>query len=248
MELSWVDKWARRSFSLSFQSASAWTQNAVETGFTNGSIRVIDITTPSSPQELIPEVSAATGGYQATLRVPGVSGSHTLLAFTSDVILTPATIEANTPSQWYKDAGRKIVMISHPDFISALTPLENLRQSQGNSVGVVNVDSIYDEFGYGEHGADAIKNFLAYAQQNWVIKPQYILLVGGASLDPRNFLGFGDLDFVPTEYVATQELLTSSDGAFVDFQNTGIESIPIGRLPVRTLADEIGRASCRERV
>ena len=47
--------------------------------------------------------------------------------------------------------------------------------------------------------------------------PKYLLLNGRASLDPRNYLGFGHLDFVPTKIVPTTSLKTASDDWFSDF-------------------------------
>jgi hypothetical protein len=41
------------------------------------------------------------------------------------------------------------------------------------------------------------KRFLQSALKNWKRPPAYLLLNGSASLDPRNYLGFGNLDLVP---------------------------------------------------
>jgi hypothetical protein len=58
--------------------------------------------------------------------------------------------------------------------------------------------------------------------------------VGNASRDPKNYFGFGDLDFVPTKTVDTASMETASDDWFVDFDGDGLPDIAIGRLPVRT--------------
>jgi hypothetical protein len=60
------------------------------------------------------------------------------------------------------------------------------------------------------------------------------LLNGRASIDPRNYLGFGHLDLVPTKIVATSIMMTASDDWFSDFNNTGLPAIATGRLPVST--------------
>jgi hypothetical protein len=59
------------------------------------------------------------------------------------------------------------------------------------------------------------------------------LLVGVASLDPKNYLGFGDSDFVPTRLIDTINMETASDDWLADFNGNGAE-VTIGRLPVRT--------------
>ncbi len=152
--------------------------------------------------------------------------------------LAHAAATKNQPSTWHApQAGSDIVMITHPSFATALQPLVKLRQSQGKSVSVVSVDDLYDEFNFGERSPQALRDFLASATGNWKTHPQYLLLVGDASFDARNYLGFGYDDFVPTRLVETFFLKTASDEWFSDFTNTGIGAIATGRLPVRTAAD-----------
>ena len=64
--------------------------------------------------------------------------------------------------------------------------------------------------------------------------PRFVLLVGDATFDPRNFLGKGDFDFVPTKLIDTAPMETVSDDWFVDFDLDGVPEMAIGRLPVRT--------------
>ena len=63
------------------------------------------------------------------------------------------------------------------------------------------------------------------------------MLLGDASVDPRNYMGTGTYDYVPTRMVITALLRTASDDWFTDFNNDGIADIPIGRIPVRTAAE-----------
>src|SRR5262249_38242670 len=65
----------------------------------------------------------------------------------------------------------------------------------------------------------------------------FAILLGDSSFDPRNYLGLGSFDFVPTKLVATAYLKTASDDWFADFANSGIPSVAIGRIPVRTAAE-----------
>ncbi len=125
-------------------------------------------------------------------------------------------------------------MISSEQFASELAPLLRLRRSQGRSAALVLIDDLYDEFNFGERSPDAIRDVLKTATERWQHKPKYVLLVGDASVDPRNYLGFGSFDFVPTKIIATSELKTASDDWFSDFENSGLGQIPTGRLPVRT--------------
>ena len=64
-----------------------------------------------------------------------------------------------------------------------------------------------------------------------------MLLLGDASIDPRNFLGAGDNDLVPTKQIDVDPLQTASDDWFADFGERGVAELAIGRIPARTLAE-----------
>ena len=128
-------------------------------------------------------------------------------------------------------------MVSAEAFAGALEPLLRAHKAQGKSSAVVLVDDLYDEFNFGEHSPQAIRDFLQTAVKAWHTAPRYLLLNGRASLDPRNYLGFGYLDFVPTKIIPTTGLMTASDDWFSDFNDSGMPTIATGRLPVSTAAE-----------
>jgi uncharacterized repeat protein (TIGR01451 family) len=215
-------------------------------GFTNGTIAVLDITDPAQPVQLAPQI--VTGGglanqtYTVTAQVPWTttagtaSARHTLLAVAADRIAVAAGLRANHPSTWHSaQTGAEIAMVSHESFAGALPPLVTSHKTAGKASVVVPIGDLYNEFNFGERSPYVIKQFLQTANQNWKIKPKYLLLNGRASVDPRNYLGLGYLDFVPTKIVAATGLMTASDDWFSDFNNTGMPTIATGRLPVSTL-------------
>jgi len=208
------------------------------TGFQNKPERLVDITDATHPINLAPKVSGTAGNYALDVNVPwNNSGSHTLLALGWKE-LGHAPAEKNEPSTWHAaQAGSDIVMLTHPSFARGLQPLVDLRRSQGKTVSVVSINDIFDEFNFGERSPHAMRDFLATASAKWKTAPHYLLLVGDASFDPRNYLGFGHLDFMPTRSVDTFYIKTSSDEWFSDFKNTGVGEIATGRLPVRTQDD-----------
>ncbi|MEK6302584.1 MAG: C25 family cysteine peptidase [Acidobacteriota bacterium] len=112
--------------------------------------------------------------------------------------------------------------------------MKKLREGQGLHVALVDIEDIFDEFSYGEKTPQAVKDFISYAATNWKEKPSFVLFAGDASLDPRNYLGFGDNDLVPTKLVDTSLMETASDDWFADFKNDGLPEISIGRLPFRS--------------
>ena len=124
--------------------------------------------------------------------------------------------------------------MTRSDFIPAIEPLVRLREGQGLSVVIVDVEAIYDEFNFGEKSATAVKAFLAHAHAAWSKRPRFALIVGDASLDPKNYMGMGDFDVVPTRLVDTIAMETASDEWLVDFDGDGLGEFAVGRLPVRT--------------
>jgi uncharacterized repeat protein (TIGR01451 family) len=212
-------------------------------GFTNGTIAVLDITDPAQPVQLTPQIVAGSSGtYTFAAQVPWTTTAgatparHTLLAVAADQIAAAAELRPNHPSTWHSvQRGADIAMISHENFVGALPPLVFSHKRTGKSSVVVPIGDLYDEFNFGERSPSVIRQFLQAANQNWRIKPKYLLLNGRASIDPRNYLGFGYLDFVPTKIVAATGLMTASDDWFSDFNDTGMPTIATGRLPVSTL-------------
>ena len=123
-------------------------------------------------------------------------------------------------------------MISHPAVIGELSSLSRIHQAEGKSSAIIPITDLYDEFNFGERSPYAIRQLLQAATRNWKTAPKYLLLNGRASLDPRDYLGFGHLDLVPTKIVPTSGLMTASDDWFSDFNDSGVATIATGRLPV----------------
>ncbi len=203
-------------------------------GFTSSQIQVLDVTDPKAVQKLTGSVKSLGGGYAVTVAVPG-SGTQTLWAFTEARVASPATLTANQPSTWHQAGpGADLVIIAHETLLESVGPLKALREGQGYSVAVIDVEDLYNEFSYGHKNPWALKDFLSRAGTQWQRPPRFVLLVGDASLDPRNYLGHGDFDFVPTKLVDTASLETASDDWIADFVGDGIPTLAVGRLPVRT--------------
>ena len=128
------------------------------------------------------------------------------------------------------------MLVSHRDFISEVAPLAAQRQQQGHQPVVVDIEDVYDEFSFGEKTPQALKDFLRWARIRWATAPKFVVLAGDATIDPRDYEGLGNADFVPTKQVPMNQasLETASDDWFVDFSDNGLPDIAIGRLSVRT--------------
>ncbi|HEV2722470.1 MAG TPA: C25 family cysteine peptidase [Thermoanaerobaculia bacterium] len=206
-------------------------------GFTTSNVRAIDVTDPAAPVELETSVAAdANGGFAASF-TPAGNDARVVLAFDDSRILAPQEMAANKPSTWSdKKNAADLVIISNNAFLQAAATLPPVRQRDGISSALVDVEDLYDEFNFGIRGPEAIRSFLQSTAQ-WKTKPRWVLLVGDASIDPRNYMDMGAYDFVPTKLVDTALLKTVSDDWLADVDGDGNPDFAIGRIPVRTSED-----------
>src|SRR5262249_36690611 len=107
---------------------------------------------------------------------------------------------------------------------------------EGHHSAIVDIDDVYDEFSFGEKTPQAVRDFLQWAHTTWQTAPRFVVLAGDATIDPRDYEGLGNGDFVPTKSVAMREVAqeTASDDWFVDYDDDGVPDTAIGRLSVRT--------------
>jgi hypothetical protein len=224
--------------SLEFQVNS---KSAVKVkGFSSPYIRLFDITNPASVKEYSSTGQRESDGTY-TITVPAASGTRLMMAQESGV---PAqsinALEYNNPEDLKNTSNRaNFLIISPRTFFGTLSQLKAARDAEGLQTELVDIVDIYDEFNYGNKSADAIKSFLQYANANWSVKPSYVMVVGDASFDPRNYSGVAGkaYDLVPTMMVDTYNMEAVSDEMLVDFNGDNIGEMAIGRLPVRTQAD-----------
>ena len=151
---------------------------------------MIDVTDSNNPQELNGSIGGSKNNATITL-TPAGAGTKALLAFT-DARVMSATVKANVPSNWQEEGlQHDYVMITTGELKASLTPLKALRESQGLSVTVVEVEDLYDEFSFGNKSPQAIKDFLMFTRDNWRQTPRFVLFAGDSSYDPKNYLGSG---------------------------------------------------------
>lgn len=83
---------------------------------------------------------------------------------------------------------------------------------------------------------DALKELFKYTNEQWTVKPKYILLIGDSTWDLRNYAGYGNFNLVPSKHINLIEMESASDDSLVDFDDDGFAELAIGRIPARSAA------------
>ena len=218
-------------------SAGAGQQVTID-GFASDQIQVFDVTDPYSVQEVTGYVSKEESGVFSVSLIAGGKGQRSLLALTKDRTAPVAKVVPDYPSTLHDPLqGAELLIVTRRELLDSVRQLTEMRQKQGMSVAVVDVEDIYDEFSYGQKTLQAVRDFIGLARTQWKKPIKYVLFFGDASLDPKNYLGLGDFDLVPTKLIDTTFMETASDDWLADFDGDGITDVAIGRLPVRTAAE-----------
>ncbi len=205
-------------------------------GFSSNAIRVFDITKASDVQELSGTIGGSNGNFSISVAARQ-NGQRTLLAITNAKAQNPSNLVANKLSNWLASSNRAdLIILTHGNFQAAAEQLKNARQAEGYATALVDVEDVYDEFSFGNKSPQAVKNFLNYANTSWQLAPRFVLFLGDASYDPKNYYGAGNSDFIPTKLIGVTQFETACDDWFADFNDDGIPEMAVGRLPVNTAA------------
>jgi hypothetical protein len=135
--------------------------------------------------------------------------------------------------------GADYIVLGPRDLLPAANPLLALRRKQGLRSRGVAIEDVYSEFGFGESRPESIREFLRYAYQNWKKPtPRYVLLLGDASYDFKDYLGTGVRNQVPPWMVRTSYLWTASDPGYAAVHGEDdLPDIAVGRLPAASVGE-----------
>lgn len=201
-------------------------------GFSSPEVRVVDVTNPSQPVELLGTVAPYAGGNAVTVRT--MPGARTLYAFASPAVRRPDAIVVNQPTAWRTFTGADLLIVAPRAFFPALQPLVAARQAEGLTVALVDVEDAFDEFSFGVRDPRGLQAFIGWTLDRWQVRPRYVLLAGDGSYDPRDYFGYGIVDRIPVKLFDSRFLETASDEWFADRNGDGVAEAAIGRLPAQT--------------
>ena len=180
--------------------------------------------------------------------------SNNIILFTDtvaagDAYIAAAPAETIKPVFYYKKqfsdlrsvtAQKDYLAITHPVFIDASQNYLSVIASLYNTeTELINVQDIFDEFGYGYPVPEAIKNYLAVTFQNRQSpKPEYLTIIGDANYDYKDYFfnatGVkGGRNFVPSFGSPV------SDNWFVIWNDSSalIPQMKVGRIPINQPAE-----------
>ncbi len=205
-------------------------------GFTSANVRVFDMTRDGDPV-LMTNLNVQSNGATFGVNMPAARG-RSFYAVEDSAILAPESVTPNNADLLgVPGNAANLVIISYKAFMVQAEAWAEYRRNQGFTVKVIEVSEIYDEFNYGALSSNSIKDFLQYAFTNWQTTPGYVMLIGDASWDSRNYENVGFFNYVPSLMVQTIYLETASDEALADFDNDGLAEMAIGRISVRTVTE-----------
>lgn len=162
-------------------------------------------------------------------------GHRYLARLVDSEALSPSTIRAvESQTAPETDPGADMLIFGADEMLDGAKRLADYRTQQGLSVRLLSLDDVYLEYGFGFPEPDAIRTYIAQSQ-TWKIKPRYVLLLGDASYDPRNYVTEPIRNTLPTFFIKTEYGgYTASDIPFVDVDSNGSPDVAIGRLPAQT--------------
>jgi hypothetical protein len=207
----------------------------------SGAISIMDVTVPTD-----------------TVRITGIEGEkdlvfpaetgHRYLAVGPKGIFVPDELSSAllSPDLRSSGLGADYVIIGPQDLLQPLSPLVDLRTSQGIKVVSIPSDVVYDQFYGGMPEPEAIRAFITYAIKNWQPSPRYLLLVGDATYDPREYISTPEANRLPVLFIQTSfGGETASDVLLGDIDGDMLPDLAVGRIPaqnadqVRTLVNKI---------
>jgi len=209
--------------------------NAGETGaaqfevgnFGSDQFRLFDVTDPFATAELIlgPEnIDGGGGDYSLTFQDDVAGFTRYESAEDGDYHLVSVTeVERREPANLWADEA-DLIVVSYDGFAGGVERLISHRESEGWVVAHARVSDVYDEFGGGLKSLQALKNYFDHAFTNWARTPQFVLLVGDATTDPKGAELSSQPDFIPTvlghgspsypQMTASDQWFISSDEEF----------------------------------
>ena len=141
-----------------------------------GGYVLYDITDPLAPVHL--------RGMSDLTFEDGPDARTYLVSYLDSTLFVPQVV-GHSPLSFNASKQVDAVYIAPAGYIDALAPLLEHRRNQGYTVEAIDVQTLYDAWGYGMVEPDAIRDFLRWAAVEWGIESA--VLVSDGTRDPFNY-------------------------------------------------------------
>ena len=208
-------------------------------GFDTQNVRIFDVTHMNTAQ-IIPEQQTGL------IRFADHASDTTMkryLALTPDEYTEIQSEDVESVEIEHLRSSRDIdyIIITYKDFYQQALELESLRENWNPSdrlnTQVIKYASIVNEFGWGIFDPEAVRRFLAYAQNNWG-QPAYVLLLGDGHFDYKDILKHGTPNLIPPYEIdgssETSSRVSDDWFAYTKGQDQGMQ-MAVGRLCVNSV-------------
>ena len=231
-ELDYRASYAASGDALAFSGEAGPWQYEIE-GLADSDLLLFDVTEPLSPTHL---VGMRTEPGTKLVFEDDADAARQYLALGQSALLAPLALTQDTASNLASPSNAAdYLLIGHKDLLPAAKPLLDLRISQGLRTMAVDVQDVYDEFGYGLLAPEAIRDLLVYALANWQLPPTYVVLLGDGTTDALDYMDRGWRNHVPAYLADVDPYLgeTASDNLFAAVAGPDpLPDVHLGRLPV----------------
>ncbi len=145
---------------------------------------------------LAPHIVASASGDNISATLQGQRGAmRHFIAFSAQSVLAPTTIVLLAAPPVLRSticqSGAEEIIVTPEAFLAEANQLAKLREQGGQateamSAVVVTIESIYQEFGYGNKDAVALRDFMSYTMHHAATRPSYLTLLGTGHCDYQN--------------------------------------------------------------
>ena len=153
------------------------------TGF-NGDVYAFDISDMGNPMQL---ESKSQGKFDL---ITELEVNQPKRFFLSSNLKKPVSIEkVDIKGLRNTKFNNDVIVITHSKLRESAKKFKEYRESNSDlSVGIFEVNDIYNEYNAGTMDLTAIRDFIAQAMVNWDVKPSYVFLWGDGHYDYREIL------------------------------------------------------------
>jgi len=249
-EVEYYDSFVADDSLLAFDVKTSGRRRIQVSNLAQESIEVFDITSHDEVKRVVNFATEGAGGLRRNSWAPQGSykvsferhfnGNERFFVLAENAMRNPG-LEALPSSTLERNQDTDYIIITHEDFYDEALSLAEYRERQGLAVRVVKAGDIYDKFNHGIISPQAIKDFLRFAYYEWSL-PSYVLFLGDANVDARDYTGTGRENFIPTYLYDTPDLQVPNDNWFfcISEENDDLPDYFSGRITAKSAAEAHG--------